>query len=279
MPEITAAVVKELREETNVGMMECKNALIEAGGDKEKAVRILRERGIAIATKKASRAANQGLIAAALAEDGTTGALVEVNCETDFVARNENFQAFTRSVAEKAMTTDGNVADLVKDEVTAKVAEIGENLIVRRSVRYQAEQPGMVVTYIHLGGKLGVMLEIGCTQADTLAKDGFKDAAKDLALHVTACNPRYLDRSQVPQDMIDSEKEIYAKQAEGKPPAVVEKIVEGRLNKKFFCEICFLDQGFVKEPEKTITQWLDEVGKSIGDTVTVRRFVRYQLGE
>ncbi len=278
MVEISAALVKELREETNVGMMECKRALVEAGGDKEKAVRILRERGLAVAGKKASRTAKDGQVAADITDGGRTGVMVEVNCETDFVARNAIFQDFMKKVVEKARTVEGDLATAMKDEVTAKIQEIGENIIVRRHVRYQVQGNGIVASYIHLGGKVGVLLEVGCEKAETAQKDLFKEVVKDVTLHIAACNPQYLNRTEVPEKVLASEKEIYAKQVQGKPANIIEKIVLGKLD-KFFQQICLLEQGFVKDPDQTVTELLATKGKELEDTLAIRRFTRYQVGE
>jgi elongation factor Ts len=277
MSEITATQVKELRDATNVSMMECKKALQDAGGDMEKATKLLRERGLAVGAKRAGKATNQGVIAAATSADGRTAALVEVNCETDFVARTAGFQAFVKSAAAKACTTDGAVADLVKDELGAQMAALGENIIARRNVRFAVQGSGAVGTYIHLGGKVGVLVEVGCEKPATPAQETFKNLLLDLTLHVAACSPQYLKPSDVPASVVESEKEIYAKQVQGKPPQVLAKIVEGKL-RKFYSDVCFLDQLFVKEQKETITQLLDATGKKLGDTLTIRRYVRYQLG-
>ena len=277
MADITAQMVQELREATNVGMMECKRALTEAGGDKQKAIRLLRERGMAIAAKKATRAANQGLIAAAVVDDGEMGALVEVNCETDFVARNDGFQGFVKTVAEKAARMDSGVADAMKDAVTAKVAELGENIVVRRSVRYAVQGKGVVAAYIHLGAKVGVLLEVGCEKDESARSESFREFVKDITLHIAACAPRALDRTSVPADLVASEREIYAKQVQGKPAAIIDKIVDGKMN-KFYQQNCLVDQGFVKDPEQTVTKVMEAKGKELGDKLVLRRFTRYQLG-
>lgn len=278
MAEITAPMVKKLREATNVGMMECKRALVEADGDMGKATKILRERGIVIAGKRASRATNQGLIASAISEDGKTASLIEVNCETDFVARNETFKAFVDQLARKACETDGNLANAVKEEVTAKIAEIGENIVARRNARYVLQGPGMIASYIHLGNKVGVLVEVGCEKDETVKNDIFKELAKDITLHIAACSPQYLTPDEVPPEEIGSEREIYAKQVKNKPAQVIDKIVDGKL-KKFFAEVCLFEQGFVKEPKQKISALLDVKGKELGDKLNIRRFVRYQLGE
>ena len=278
MADITASLVKELRTATNVSMMECKRALVESEGDIEKATKILRERGIAIATKKSSRAANQGLISATASDDGKTIAMIEVNCETDFVAKNDNFIAFVNSMTTKACETDGVLGDEAKDEVTAKVVEVGENIKIRRNIRYILDAPGKLLSYIHLGGKVGVLLDLACEKQESTENDIFTEVAKDLTLHIAACNPDFLNSDEVPADKIAAEREIYANQVKGKPEAIIEKIVEGKLN-KFFGEICLNNQGFVKEPKQSITDLLAEKSKELGDTLSIRRFVRYQLGD
>jgi len=277
MSRITAAQVKELREATNVGMMECKKALTESGGDLEAAIKLLRERGMAIADKKASRAANEGLIAADVVGGGNLGVIVEVNCETDFVARNDSFQAFVGDLVQKARETDGSLADLYRDDLTAKIAEIGENLIIRRNDRFELQGTGTVASYIHLGGKVGVLLEVSCGNDATVAADGFKEVVKDITLHIAACNPDYQTREDVPEDLLASEREIFAKQAEGKPENIVEKIVDGKME-KFYEQRCLLEQPFVKDADLSITQLLAAKSKELGDDLSVSRFVRYQIG-
>ena len=278
MAEITAAMVQELREATNVGMMECKRALVEANGDKETAIRLLRERGVAIAAKKASRAANQGLIVAAN-QNGAVGALIEINCETDFVAKNEGFQQFVKGLAEKALAMEDNtITAKTKDVMAAKVAEIGENLIAKRNIRFAIQGPGLVATYIHLNGKLGVIIELGAGKDSSASNPVMQEVAKDLTLHIAACAPKYLVRTEVPADVIAAEREIYAKQVTGKPTNIVDKIVDGKIG-KFYSQICLVEQGFVKEPDTSITKLLEAKGKEIGDTLTIRRFARWQLGE
>jgi elongation factor Ts len=277
MTEISAEMVKELRDATNVSMMECKRALTEAGGDMAKATKVLRERGMAVAAKKASRTANQGLIASSITGDGRTGSLVEVNCETDFVARNPDFQTFVAELAKKACATDGNLADEVKSDVSAKVAAIGENIVVRRNIRYTLDGAGKIASYIHLGGKVGTLIEVGCTKAETVKNEAFEELAKDLTLQIAASSPKWLTSKEIPSDVIASEREIYAKQVTGKPANIVDKIVDGKL-KKFYSDVCLMDQLFVKEQKQSITQLLEAKGKQISDTITIKRFVRYQVG-
>jgi elongation factor Ts len=278
MAEITASLVKELRDATNVSMMECKRALQEADGSIEEATKLLRERGMAIAAKKASRATNQGLVASAEADDGRTASLIEVNCETDFVARNKDFIDFVDELARRACETDDALAGGVKDELTAKIAELGENMVVSRNLRYVLQGTGRIGSYIHLGGKVGVLVEVACGKEESVENDTFKELVKDLTLHVAAANPAYLAPEDVPEEEIASEREIYAKQVKNKPDHIIEKIVDGKM-KKHFAEVCLLEQGFVKEPKQAVKALLAEKAKELDDTPTVRRFVRYQLGE
>ncbi|MDR0993531.1 MAG: translation elongation factor Ts [Verrucomicrobiota bacterium] len=278
MANISASLVKELREETGVGMMECKRALVESNGDKAAAIKCLREAGMAIAAKKASRAAKQGVIAAEVSVDAQTGHMIEVNCETDFVAKNDNFKAFVNELLKDAANVpDDGIAEAAKAKVDAKIAEIGENIIARRNITYKVQGTGAVAAYVHLGGKLGVMVEVGSGKADSLQTPAGKELLGDLTLHITAVAPQYIRREEVPADVVDAEKEIYAKQVEGKPANIVEKIVAGKID-KFFSQICLMEQAFVKDQDKSVGQVLEETGKAVGDAFSIRRFVRWQLG-
>jgi len=278
MAEITASMVKDLRETTNVGMMECKRALEECNGDKDEAIKLLRERGIAIAGKKAEREASQGLIDAAILDEGRKGVMIKINCETDFVARNENFQNFVKLLLEKAKTLgDGELADAEKDALTAKVAEIGENMKIAGNVTYEVEGAGLVVSYIHMGGKVGVLLELGFGKEDTAQNAKVQELAKDLTLQIAASAPDYLDRGQVPEAVIADERDIFAKQMQDKPAAILDKIIDGKMN-KFYAENCLLEQAFVKDPEQSITKLIDSVAKQADDTISVKRYARYQIG-
>jgi len=274
---ITASQVKELRDATNVSMMECKKALVETDGDLQAAMKILRERGMAVAAKRASKEANQGLVAAGTTEDGNTISLVEVNSETDFVARNEQFIEFVAQAAAKALETDTPLTEVMNDVLMDQVAAMGENLKLRRNIRYQLDGTGKVASYIHLGGKVGVLIEVGCEKDSTVTTPAFSDLVRDLTLHIAASAPPYLTSAEIPQDIITEERNIAAKQVEGKPENIIDKIVDGKMN-KFFAETCLVNQGFVKEPKQSITQLLEEKGKELGDTLTIKRFVRYQLG-
>ena len=278
MTEISAALVKELREATNVGMMECKRALVETKGDQAAAIKILRERGVVIAAKKATRAANQGVIASAIVGGGQAGSLIEVNCETDFAAKSPGFRAFVQTLAEKAAANDINLAETAKAEITAKIAETGENILAQRALRYALQGSGLVTSYIHHGSMIGVLLEAGCQQAATTANPVFLETIKDLCLQVAAANPRFLDRQGVPADIIAAERDICAKQVKDKPAAIIDKIVDGKM-KKYYEQECLVDQPFIKDPTKTITALLKEKGGLAGDILTVRRFARFQIGE
>ncbi|MFT6239950.1 MAG: elongation factor Ts [Akkermansiaceae bacterium] len=287
---ITASLVKELRERTGVAMMECKNALKETEGDIDAAIKVLRERSGAKAEKKASRDANEGIIAAKLDESGKSGILVEVNCETDFVAKNENFQAFVGEIADTLLA--GDASDLASalalpkgdgtldNFVKGKVLEMGENLKVSRFERLTLAGEGAVASYIHLGGKVGVLVEVGAEKAETASSDTFKDVVKDLTLHIAATSPAGLKREDIPAELVESEKEIFRKQmeAQNKPADILERIIEGKLG-KFYSERCLLEQGFVKDPDTTIKALLEAKGNELGDTLTVNNFLRFGLGE
>ena len=287
---ITASLVKELREKTGVAMMECKNALKETEGDIDAAIKILRERGEAKAEKKASRDANEGIIVASLDESGKSGVLVEINCETDFVAKNENFQAFVAEVAATVLASDVTDLEAAKllpkgDEtlegfINTKVLEMGENLQFRRFERLTLDGEGGVASYIHLGGKVGVLIEVSSEKAETASSDTFRDLVKDLTLHIAATSPAGLKREDIPAELVESEKDIFRKQMEGagKPAEILEKIIEGKLG-KFYSERCLLEQGFVKEPDTPIKNLLEAKGKELSDTITVNNFLRFGLGE
>ena len=276
--EITAQMVKELREITNLGMMECRKALVETQGDRENAIKWLRERGLVKAGTKAERKANQGLISANIAADGKTGSLIEVNSETDFVAKNDNFIAFVAGLTARAnQFADGEMTAATKDEMASKIMEIGENLVLSKNIRYQVAGEGFIASYIHLGGKVGVLAEVGCEKAATPGNAKAQELGRDVCMHIAASNPLSLDRAGIPAEMVESEKAIYAKQVEGKPAAVVEKILAGKLD-KFYQQNVLTEQAFVKDQDKSIGGVLEEVGKLLGDKLTIRRYVRMQIG-
>ena len=287
---ITASIVKELRDKTNAGMMDCKKVLTETNGDIEASIKLLRERGIMKSSKMADRAATEGVITARVNAGATSGLLLELNCETDFVSKNENFQAFVGSLADALAAS--SAADLdaalalqvgeqsIEDTVKAKVGEVGENLQFRKYVRFDAAPDGVVASYIHLGGKVGVLIEVGTTKPETRGTDSFKELIKDLTLHIAACAPKGLSRDDIPQSVVDNELDIFRArlEAEGKPANIIENILKGQIG-KFFAESCFLEQGFVKDSEIKISALLEAKGKELGDTLTVTRFVRFGLGE
>ncbi len=287
---ITASIVKELRDKTNAGMMDCKKVLTETNGDIEASIKLLRERGIMKAGKKSDRAATEGIITARVNEAGTSGILLEINCETDFVSRNENFQAFVTEIADKL--ADSNAADhaaalavshgesSVEDFVKEKVLQLGENIQLRKYERFDAAPGGVVASYIHLGGKVGVLIEVGTTKPETASNEVFKELIKDLNLHIAASAPKGLSRDDIPQSIVDEEMDIYRVRLleQGKPENIIGNILKGQIG-KFFAESCFLEQGFVKDPDVTVKQLLENKGKELGDTLTVTRFVRFGLGE
>ncbi len=287
---ITASIVKELRDKTNAGMMDCKKVLTETNGDIEASIKLLRERGIAKAGAKADREANEGIITARVNAAASTGILLEVNCETDFVSKNENFQIFVAAIADKL--AGANAADhaaalavslgesTLEDFVKVKVVELGENLQFRKYVRFDAAPGGVVASYIHLGGKVGVLLEVGTSNSAVASQPAFQELIKDLTLHIAACAPKGLSRNDIPEAIVNAEKDIFRVRLieQGKPENIIENILKGQIA-KFFAESCFLEQGFVKDPEVTITQLLEQKGKELGDTLSVTRFVRFGLGE
>ena len=291
---ITADQVKTLREMTGAGMMDCKKALTECDGNLETAVDILRTKGLADLAKKAGRATNEGLVAGWTSENGRVGALVEVNCETDFVARNAEFQTFAAAVAEQVAVDapqsikDGDVALYeqqwkrnpsltVQQALGELVSKLGENMGVSRFVRYEAVNNGVIGFYIHGLGRIGVMVEIG--GADS-SKPEVLLLAKDVAMHIAAAQPICVGREAVPAATVEHEMSIYKAQAaaSGKPDTIQEKIASGRLE-KFYKEVCLLEQGFVKDPDTTVEKLVAAAGKSIGAPLEIVSFDRFVLGE
>lgn len=281
--EITASQVKELRQRTGAGMMDCKKALVATEGDLDKAVDFLREKGLAAAAKKSGRIAAEGAVVAAVAADGCSGCLVEVNSETDFVAKNDAFQAFAAGLAGHVLEhAPSDVEALlgqtmadgtsVGERLTERVATIGENLSIRRFIRLTGD---CVASYIHMGGKIGVLVAL---TGDGAAKA--TELARDVAMHVAAARPLYLTRGEVPETDIEHERGIFRVQAleSGKPEAVVEKIVTGRLE-KFFAETCLLEQPFVKDTDVTVHQLLTRSSKELGGNVSLAGYARFELAE
>jgi elongation factor Ts len=292
MAEITASMVKELRECTGAGMMECKKALSESGGDLDAAVDILRTRGLAALAKKAGRATNEGVVAAFVSADSKVGVLVEVNSETDFVGRNAEFTGFAAEVAEHiAAETPTDVEHLMTQEIAGrgitvegllgeKVSKLGENMGVARFVREEVSGTGAVATYIHGGGRIGVLVVVAFTKAETAEDPTFKQFARDVAMQVAAASPYFVRREDADAETIEHEMSIYKAQAaeSGKPEAIQEKIATGRLE-KFFKEVALVEQPFVKNPDVTVAQYAAESGKAVGDELTIVTFERFVLGE
>ncbi len=281
----TAQDVKTLREKTGCGMMDCKKALTQADGNMDAAIDILREQGLAKQAKKASRIAAEGVAYAATNADATVGVVVEINSETDFVAKNDDFMNFVKTVAdtiieknpadvdallaEKAADSDMTVAELLQE----KVLTIGENIKIRRFARYE----GAVATYIHAGGKIGVMVNF---ETDVAGKEGFAEYGKDIAMQIAAVNPSYLQKSDVPDEVIEHEKAIMTEQVinEGKPEAIAQKIVLGKIG-KYYEENCLVNQAFVKDNKMTVEQYTAKVAKDLGGSIKILGFVRFEKGE
>jgi elongation factor Ts len=276
MADITAADVGKLREMTGAGLMDCKKALVEANGHLDNAVDILRKRGIASAGKKAGREAKEGVIVKYVQPGEKLGLLVEVNCETDFVARNESFRAFCDDIAKKLAANPA--ADLEADRVAA-VAKIGENIKISRHHRMEVSGNGLIAGYIHTGAKIGVLVEVGAGKEATVATDDFKQLVRDITLQIAAAHPYVVRRDQVDPAVLAKEREIAAEQVKNKPPQAIAKIVEGKLE-KFYQTYCLVDQGFVKRnSEVSVKEHVASIAKQLGDEITIRRFVRFQVGE
>jgi elongation factor Ts len=278
MAEITAAMVAKLREMSGAGMMDCKNALKETNGDVEAAMTLLRKKGAATATVKGGKEAREGLIARYISPDGRVGVLAEVNCQTDFVARNEAFKTWADSVAERLASNPK--ADFEAERVD-QVAKIRENIQIARNARMEVSGNGLIAAYIHTGAKVGVLVEVGAGKESTVASDDFKQLVKDITLQIAAGHPNSVSREEVPADVVAKERDIATQsdRLKGKPAQAIEKIVAGMLD-KFFQTYCLLEQGFVKKnSEISVKEHLAQVGKQLGDEIKIRRFVRFQVGE
>ncbi|SHI51117.1 translation elongation factor Ts (EF-Ts) [Malonomonas rubra DSM 5091] len=282
---ITASMVSELRKKTGAGMMDCKKALTETGGNMEEAVDFLRKKGLSAAAKKSGRVAAEGMVVAVA--EGTVGALVEVNAETDFVAKNDAFKSFAAGVGQVVLGAD--VADVeslkavaypetgrnVGEELTHQIATIGENMDIRRFARVDAGK-GAVVDYIHGAGKIGVLVELQTESTDVKVVE----LGKQIAMHVAAAAPQYLKRDDVPADVVEKEKEIMRVKAidSGKPENIVEKIITGQIN-KYFGEVCLIEQAFVIDPDQKVGKVVEALAKELGTEIVLNSYVRYQLGE
>jgi elongation factor Ts len=278
---ISATMVRELREKTSAGMMDCKKALEENGGDFEKAVDWLRAKGLSSAAKKSGRIASEGTVFAQ--SNGKTGVVGEVNSETDFVARNDGFRAFVKDVSEHAMSNhEGDIlkqtfkgGKTVEDALKAQIATIGENLVIRRVKKFTLEKPGYIHTYVHGEGKIGVMVEVWGND-----KPELRAFAQDVCLHVAAMNPAAVSADQMPAEVVAKEKSVLKAKAieQGKKPEMIDKIVDGQI-RKFLAESCLLDQAFVKNPDVKVGDYMKETAKKVGGDVKIDRFVRFELGE
>ena len=288
MAEITAQMVKALRDRTGAGMMECKKALEAAGGDIEKGIEELRKRGIASAAKKTGRSAKQGAIVIKLSDDKTSGVIVEFNCESDFVARTDDFQGLVGDLADQALASAAVAApaDLLRETyakdasmtiealITAKVAKIGENM---KLARLEKVSGGVLGAYIHPGAQLGVLIQASGVD---VSSSEIQDLVRDVAMQIAAADPQFISRSQVTAADVEKEKEIQRERAirEGKPPAIVEKMLEGRMA-KYYEEVCLLEQPFIKENSLTVGQMIEQANKKMGVSLVISRFVRFKVGE
>ena len=291
---VTAAMVKELREMTGAGMMDCKKALAATDGDMDKAVEFLREKGLAGAEKKAGRIAAEGIVATALTEDEKKAVVVEVNAETDFVAKNAKFQAYVAQVAAQALTTTAADMDAfmeekwaadesltVKEALSSQISIIGENMNIRR-FKQVVEENGVVVSYIHAGGRIGVLVDV----ETSIVNDAVKEMGKNIAMQIAALNPKYTSRDEVSADFIEHEKSILMAQIQNdpkeasKPEKVIQGMIQGRINKEMK-EICLLDQVYVKaeDGKQSVAQYVAQVAKETGASITVKGFVRFETGE
>ena len=285
---ITASAVQELRQLTSAGMMACKKALTETNGDLEAAAKLLREKGEAKRSDRADRETTEGLVATFVAADNKSGILVEVNCETDFVAKNEAFQAFVADVVETLANSGTSSAEeagavaygdgTIENALGAKFSELGEVIKISKLERFTADS-GAVASYIHMGGKVGVLLEVATTKPETASNEAFTTLLKDITLHIAAANPAGLTRDDIDGSIVEEENEINRKQleADGKPANIIHRILEGKIN-QFYGEQVLLEQAFVKDPDASITQLLQAKGKELDDTLTIKRYARFNVG-
>ena len=275
---ITTSMIKDLRDATSLGIADCKKALEQTNGDFDGAIKLLREKGAAVAAKRASKEANEGKIEAYISEDNQQASMIEVNCETDFVTRNEDFQSFVEELKQDSINhVCDTMAEAVSERMEEKMAQIGEKISLRRNVKWVVNGTGAIGSYIHMGGTVGVLIELSCDKSETISNQIFKDLLKDLTLHVAAANPEFLSRDDVPSDQVESEKDIFRKQLVGKPENIIENILMGKIN-KYYSQICFLEQGFVKEEKQSIKNLISEKSKQLDDNINVVRYIRYQLG-
>jgi len=274
MAEITVAQIGKLRQQTGAGLMDCKKALTENEGDMETAIEWLRKKGAATAEKKSSRTTSEGVIAHNLSADGKKGTLVEINCETDFVAKNDKFLEFCGEIA--AVYSENSEVDL-EEKRTTTVAEIGENIQLTRNESLSLESSGAVAAYIHHGAKVGVLVAVATGKDETAESETFKQLLNDITLQITAASPEALDRDALDQNKLEKEREIAREQFKDKPAQAIEKIVEGKIE-KYYSEVCLVDQDFVKG-EGPVRDHVAAVAKELGDEITIKAFTRFQVGE
>jgi len=288
MMEIPSSMVVKLRKMTGQGMMDCKKALEEASGDFDKAIEILRKKGLATLTKRAERETSQGLVAAKIAQDGKTGVLASLCCETDFVARSDDFIAAAKSLADYGMAcrADKGVDDILKTSISGKsfsdiltetVSKTGEKIQVGDYARFKLAGPGLIAVYVHFNNKVGTMAQIDTSDDKTASSDVLKQAGLDIAMHITASKPLALDRESIEADMLERERAIYADQVKNKPKDIVDKIVEGKI-KKFYAESCLLEQPFVKDDTKSVAQVIEQAAQKAGGKAQIKRYVRFEVG-
>lgn len=277
--EIKAADVKKLRQKTGAGMVDCKNALIEADGEGAKAERILKELGLAAAVKRSGRATNQGSIFTKIADKSAV--ILEVGCETDFVANNDDFAILGKDLSEITLKSNTNeITSEMKDRVTETISVIKENIALKRFKKMDISENEMVMNYIHGGGSIGILVKLESEKKEALDIEKVKTMGFDCALHLAAFNPEYLSRKDIPADYVKEQEEIFTVQAKnlGRPEKVLEGIVKGKMN-KHFSEICFLDQPFVKDDKQSVTKVLEALSKDVGSKISVSEFIYYRVGE
>jgi len=288
MADISAAMVMKLRKMSGQGMMDCKKALQETDGDLEKAMDLLRKKGLATLAKRAGRDTTEGLVVRKTSDDGKTAAMATLCCETDFVAKSDDFVTTAKTLADFALVCpqDEGVENILETSVDGKsfndllteiVSKTGEKTQVGDYTRYKLEGPGLISTYIHFNEKVGTMLQVDTSNEEIATGDDIKQAASDIAMHITATKPLALNKEQIDPETIEREKAIFAEQVKGKPENIIDKIVEGKMN-KFYAENCLLQQPFVKDDSKTVEQVINEAAKKAGGEAKIRRFVRFEVG-
>lgn len=282
MADITASMIKELRERTQAGMLDCKKALAENDGDMEKAAEFLRKKGLAAANKKAGREAKEGIVAVRHTDNNRRAIMVELNCETDFVAKNDGFKALSENVLdeiEKSDATSTEVPASVDELVKGSIGTIGENMGIGRFTQFNASENGVTASYIHSNSKIGVIVEIEAESADGASKPEVLELGKEVAMQAAAAMPQYLDADEIPADVKNKEKEIFMEQMRdsGKPENILEKIVEGKL-RKYFSEVCLVDQEYIKDSSKKVSDLVKDYSSKVGETLKIKGFARIHIG-